>query len=66
MGTIRAHLSRKIGLSPAVVVPLKKREFEKTTSGKIQRSAMQKALTRGAFDERLRSLKLPAYRAGEF
>eukprot|EP00933_Yihiella_yeosuensis_P007670 TRINITY_DN112810_c0_g1_i1.p1 TRINITY_DN112810_c0_g1~~TRINITY_DN112810_c0_g1_i1.p1 ORF type:complete len:248 (+),score=47.78 TRINITY_DN112810_c0_g1_i1:46-744(+) len=48
---IRNVLVRHIGLTPSSVVPLKKSEFPKTTSGKIQRAQLQKALRAGAYDK---------------
>eukprot|EP00928_Gymnodinium_smaydae_P040923 TRINITY_DN27714_c0_g1_i2.p1 TRINITY_DN27714_c0_g1~~TRINITY_DN27714_c0_g1_i2.p1 ORF type:complete len:351 (-),score=73.07 TRINITY_DN27714_c0_g1_i2:59-1024(-) len=50
---IRLELTRRIGLTPSFVVPLAASEFPKTTSGKIQRSDLAKALRGGRFDARL-------------
>merc|ERR1711920_175573 len=50
---VRNTLVRHIGLTPSHVVPLAQEEFPKTTSGKIQRSQLAKALRAGDFDARL-------------
>lgn len=54
--SVRSALVRCIGLSPSHVVPLQLEEFPKTTSGKIQRRGLARALQAGDFDERLRKL----------
>lgn len=54
--SVRAHVTRSLGVSPAVVVPLPKAEFPKTTSGKIQRTAVKKRLAAGDFGEVLESI----------
>ncbi|MBN2534005.1 MAG: amino acid adenylation domain-containing protein, partial [Spirochaetales bacterium] len=38
---IKKELSKKMGITPGVVLPLRKEEFPKTTSGKIQRMKMK-------------------------
>eukprot|EP00929_Paragymnodinium_shiwhaense_P104193 TRINITY_DN68323_c0_g2_i1.p1 TRINITY_DN68323_c0_g2~~TRINITY_DN68323_c0_g2_i1.p1 ORF type:complete len:823 (-),score=197.74 TRINITY_DN68323_c0_g2_i1:9-2477(-) len=53
---VRTELIKHISLTPSHVVPLARAEFPKTTSGKIQRSQLMKALRSGEFDERLRML----------
>lgn len=50
---VRGELAKRIGLVPSVVVALAREEFPKTTSGKIQRGDLAKALRAGAFDARL-------------
>lgn len=50
---IKSELVRRMGLSPGVVVRLTFEEFPKTTSGKIQRSQLARALRTGKFDARL-------------
>ena len=57
-------VTREFGVSPAVVLPLEQREFQKTTSGKIQRMAMKKALAAGDFDRRLVDIDLALGKAG--
>lgn len=50
---IRLKLVRHMGLAPGLVIPLEQEEFPKTTSGKIQRSQLKKALQKGAFETRV-------------
>ncbi|CAJ1453985.1 unnamed protein product [Effrenium voratum] len=50
---IRTKLVRHMGLAPSFVVALQEAEFPKTTSGKIQRSQLKKALQQGAFEARV-------------
>merc|ERR1712217_122381 len=54
---VRSVLVRHIGLTPSHVVPLRIEEFPKTTSGKIQRSQLAKALKAGEFDVRISGQK---------
>jgi acyl-CoA synthetase (AMP-forming)/AMP-acid ligase II/acyl carrier protein len=56
VGSIKAHVASTLGISPAYVVPMARREFGKTTSGKIQRMQMKKALAAGKYDERIRAI----------
>ena len=51
---IRASVMQAVGVSPAVLVPLARTDVPKTSIGKIQRSALQKALLAGAFEPMLR------------
>lgn len=55
---IRRVVTEKLGVTPAVVVPLERATFPKTTSGKIQRSALKQALAGGGFRAILRLLDL--------
>jgi acyl carrier protein len=55
---IRRVVTEKLGVTPAVVVPLERATFPKTTSGKIQRSALKQALARGEFRSILRLVDL--------
>ncbi|MCU1275548.1 MAG: hypothetical protein JWO48_2979, partial [Bryobacterales bacterium] len=55
---IRTKVARALGINPAVIVPLEKRDFPKTTSGKIQRTQLKKALEAGEFDTLLKELDL--------
>jgi len=50
---VRTTLIRHIGLTPGQIIPLTVEEFPKTTSGKIQRSALVSDLRSGKFDARL-------------
>jgi amino acid adenylation domain-containing protein len=51
---IRQKVQRTFGITPAVLVPLSADQIPKTSIGKIQRGALQKALQAGAFEAALR------------
>jgi len=53
---IRNTLVRHIGLTPSHVIALRREEFPKTTSGKIQRAQLQKSLRAGKFQASVREL----------
>jgi amino acid adenylation domain-containing protein len=53
---IRTQVTAKLGLNPAFLIPLARGEFPKTTSGKIQRTQMKKALLAGHYDKVLKDL----------
>ncbi|MEN2990860.1 SDR family NAD(P)-dependent oxidoreductase [Tistrella sp. BH-R2-4] len=53
---LTTRLARSLGLTPAAVVPLDRAAFPKTTSGKIQRTALRRQLESGAFDARLKRI----------
>jgi amino acid adenylation domain-containing protein len=53
---IRAEVTAKLGLAPAMVVPLRLEDFPKTTSGKIQRSQLKAKLLSREFDDILKQL----------
>src|SRR5262249_26773337 len=55
---IRAKIAADFGIAPAFVIPLSRESFPKTTSGKIQRTALRKALGAGAFDALLKRIDL--------
>lgn len=55
---IRKVLTQRLGISPDVIIPLSKANFPKTTSGKIQRSAIAKNLVTGAYRSELRALDI--------
>ncbi|MCP4701975.1 MAG: AMP-binding protein, partial [Gammaproteobacteria bacterium] len=55
---IRARVTSTLGLSPARIIPLTKKNFPKTTSGKIQRTQMKKGLAAGNYDDILRELDI--------
>ena len=57
---IRTTVARGLGINPAVIVPLEKKDFPKTTSGKIQRTQLKKSLEAGQFDGLLKELDLRA------
>src|SRR5690606_31682149 len=45
---IRRRVTARLGIAPGFIVPLLKENFPKTTSGKIQRTQLKKALESGA------------------
>jgi amino acid adenylation domain-containing protein len=46
---IRARVTERLGIAPANVIPLEQDSFPKTTSGKLQRGDLQRALAAGRF-----------------
>jgi amino acid adenylation domain-containing protein len=55
---VRKVVASNLGISPAFVVPLKRSEFAKTTSGKIQRNQMRKLLESGGYNSILKEIDL--------
>ncbi len=55
---IRQRVVQSVGISPAFVVPLARADIPKTSIGKIQRSALRKALEGGAFDAALKRVDI--------
>ncbi len=55
---VRKAVASNLGISPSVVVPVRKSEFPKTTSGKIQRNGMKKGLAAGDYDSILKGIDL--------
>lgn len=55
---IRTTVTAHLGITPAVIVPLLKDEFAKTTSGKIQRTQMKKNFMGGKYANILMKLDL--------
>ncbi|MGH3876853.1 MAG: AMP-binding protein, partial [Actinophytocola sp.] len=55
---IRRRLSERFGLVSVVLVAVDRDSFDKTTSGKIQRTAMRGRLLRGELDRHLRAVEL--------
>lgn len=55
---IRAELARRFQLRAAHVIPIPSAEFPRTTSGKIQRTAIRQRFLNGDFDELVRRLDL--------
>ncbi|MBN1411862.1 MAG: AMP-binding protein [Spirochaetales bacterium] len=47
---IRQRIQESIGVNPAVIVPLKKEDFPKTTSGKVQRAKLKDNYVKGVYD----------------
>ncbi len=58
IGGIRRRLAERFGLASVLLVAVDRDHFDKTTSGKIQRTAMRDRLLRGEFDRWLRSVEL--------
>lgn len=50
---VRKRVTARLGITPGFVVPIPKHQFPKTTSGKIQRTQLKKALEAGAFQNAL-------------
>jgi amino acid adenylation domain-containing protein len=61
--TLRREITARLGVAPAHVVPLSAAAFPKTTSGKIQRADLARALAEGRFREGLREVE--AHLGGE-
>ncbi len=55
---VRPRVAASLGISPALVVPIPKADFPKTTSGKIQRMKLKTALGDGAFDDVLKEIEV--------
>jgi len=55
---VRTAVASNLGISPSVLVPLRKSEFCKTTSGKIQRNQMKKSLAAGEYSSILKELDI--------
>jgi nonribosomal peptide synthetase DhbF len=55
---VRAAVTKELGVTPRLVVPLDRAGFPKTTSGKIQRTDLKKRLARGDLDDLVRRTDL--------
>lgn len=55
---VRSSVASNLGISPSIVVPMRKADFCKTTSGKIQRNQMKKSLMAGEYDATLKAADL--------
>lgn len=55
---VRSEVAARAGVSPQVVVPIDRDAFPKTTSGKIQRGALSRALREGRFGAVLKEIDL--------
>jgi acyl carrier protein len=53
---VRRRVSALMGVAPRYIIPLAKADFPKTTSGKIQRTQLKKALEAGSFRTLLEQL----------
>jgi amino acid adenylation domain-containing protein len=56
--TIRTRVASAMGLTPMHVIPMARKDFPKTTSGKIQRSQLKKALEAGSYAEVIKKLDI--------
>ncbi|MFF2041043.1 MupA/Atu3671 family FMN-dependent luciferase-like monooxygenase [Kitasatospora sp. NPDC058170] len=57
-GAVRGALAGRFALSAALVLPVPAADFPRTTSGKIQRTAIRERLLAGDFDESIARLDL--------
>ncbi|AFZ28231.1 acyl-CoA synthetase (AMP-forming)/AMP-acid ligase II (plasmid) [Cylindrospermum stagnale PCC 7417] len=55
---IRSQLTSCIGINPRYIIPIQKSKFPKTTSGKIQRTQLQKQFVAGDFQEVLQEIDI--------
>lgn len=55
---IRTKLTSVIGVNPTYIIPIKKDNFPKTTSGKIQRGKLKKELLNGDFQEVIQQIDI--------
>ncbi|AJS58358.1 hypothetical protein UB51_07420 [Paenibacillus sp. IHBB 10380] len=55
---IREHLIRKVGIDPTYILPISKKDFPKTDSGKVQRAELDKKFINGDFDEIIKKIDL--------
>ncbi|WP_437282988.1 amino acid adenylation domain-containing protein [Sorangium sp. So ce375] len=55
---VRAAVTARLGVAPAQVIPLERSDFPRTTSGKVQREALRKALAEGRFRRAVESVDL--------
>ncbi|MBM7774825.1 natural product biosynthesis luciferase-like monooxygenase protein/amino acid adenylation domain-containing protein [Actinokineospora baliensis] len=58
VGAVRGRLNARLGLASVLLVAVDRDSFDKTTSGKIQRTAMRARLLSGELDQRLRAVEL--------
>ena len=58
VGEVRQRLAERFGLVSVLLVAVDRDAFAKTTSGKIQRTAMRAGLLRGELDDRVRAVEL--------
>ncbi|HLL81765.1 MAG TPA: SDR family NAD(P)-dependent oxidoreductase, partial [Longimicrobium sp.] len=56
--SIRASITADFGMAPTYVVPLTRDQFPTTTSGKLQRESLKKALAAGTFAPVIEKLEL--------
>jgi len=56
--TIRKQTTVQLGITPLFIIPLARDQFPKTTSGKIQRAQMKKALMEGDYQDAIKEVDL--------
>ncbi|HCY86381.1 MAG TPA: hypothetical protein DHV36_14695, partial [Desulfobacteraceae bacterium] len=56
--SVRNKVGKELGISPEYVIPLAKKDFPKTTSGKLQRTDLKKGLDRGDFSHVIKQIEL--------
>ncbi|MCG8616388.1 MAG: AMP-binding protein, partial [Desulfobacterales bacterium] len=56
--SVRNKVGKELGISPEYVIPMAKKEFPKTTSGKLQRTDLKKGLDRGDFSNVIKQIEL--------
>ncbi|MGB2888858.1 MAG: SDR family NAD(P)-dependent oxidoreductase [Candidatus Acidiferrales bacterium] len=55
---IRTAVAGNLGISPSLIIPLRRSDFPKTTSGKIQRNQLKKSLAAGHYDSILKEIDI--------
>jgi amino acid adenylation domain-containing protein/non-ribosomal peptide synthase protein (TIGR01720 family) len=55
---IRQHIISKIGIQPEYIVPIEKKDFPKTNSGKIQRAELGRRFVNGSYNEILKLIDI--------
>ncbi|MDC0711873.1 amino acid adenylation domain-containing protein [Stigmatella sp. ncwal1] len=55
---MRMRVTARLGAAPTFIIPVAREAFPRTTSGKIQRGVLKKALEEGRFAQTLRALDL--------
>lgn len=58
ISAINIRITKEFGVLPSYVIPIAKKDFSKTTSGKIQRTHMKKAFLNGSFEEIKKAIDL--------
>ncbi|WP_445627530.1 SDR family NAD(P)-dependent oxidoreductase [Nostoc sp. DSM 114167] len=53
---IRSHLTQKVGIAPAYVIPLEAELVPKTSIGKVQKAKLKKDFEQGLFSDRIQAI----------
>ena len=56
--SIKTQVAASLGMSPTYVIPLSEARFPKTTSGKIQRMGLKRALLEGEFSDSIKEIDM--------